>query len=985
MKMKSVLIIAAAWLAAGAYCAEASDYFVGPGGDHSDGGSWATAFTNIQDAIDVSSAGDVIWVANGIYAPIDSGNKLLTIRAVSENQSDTVIDGGLSNRCATLGTSGSHTNTVLHGFTLHNAGLDGYGGGAYGGTIINCSFAGNTADYAAGAYNRATSAFTNSFFADNVSTGIGGALYLQNGTTVVSGGVFTNNHSGSSGGAVENSSSQLLITNGTLFIHNSAPYGGAICNQNTAAAADIFGAAFIGNSARFYGGAINNARAMTICDSDFIGNTATNSGGAIRNDSGAEILTLRVSAGRTNEFSGNTVSNGSNSIYMNSGTLVVDVDGTLNMFDPMSGTGSRATAIIKAGSGTWNLGGSNTLPATSLTVSNGTFNLLSGAFLNISNLTVETAAILTVELPSAAGSYELIQLGDTHNVEDLLAKLTTDAPPGTVFGFNAATKTIFAIPPQLEVSGRTIGSTGGTVTLPVRANVEWTAVSSAEWLSISGATATGLTVTATANESGAERIGTVVFSSDGLTATGTVIQLSAAIEAGDVRYVDANPSVQNPDGLSWDTAYPQIQTAYSELSNGVVYVASGVYAPVSSGGSKSITIRAVSEIQSDTVIDAGNDGRCATLGVNGAATNTVLRGFTLRNAAGTSDGGGAYAGTVINCSFIGNTANRAGALHSRAVTAFTNSLFSGNSATNDGGALYLYNSAGSSVISDAAFTGNRAGLSGGAIYLYAGTLTLRVSAGGTTEFSGNTAAGVANSIHMAGGTLMVDVAEDGALNMFDPMDGNGILAKTGGGVWNLGGNSEMPAAALTVEDGTLNLLSDAFLDIGTLTVEPGGVLTAELASTGRYDLIRLADTNNIGSLLAKLNGAAQAGVEYGFDGTNTIYAMRYTSQGVPYEWLEEHKLVERGGDYETAALDDSRKGYPVWHDYVSGVNPTLHAARFIAHFTNGVDIGWTPDLTVSGRVYTVYGKVSLSDTNWNETVHSGDTSNRFFHVEVKLP
>ncbi len=118
--------------------------------------NWATAARNIQGAVDVAVASDEVVVANGIYATggraVDGTmtnrvavDKPLTLRSVN-GPHFTTIDGDVFNRCAYL-TNGAS----LSGFTLTNGG--GYGnfrGGAYGGTLNNCTLTGNFGGGASG-------------------------------------------------------------------------------------------------------------------------------------------------------------------------------------------------------------------------------------------------------------------------------------------------------------------------------------------------------------------------------------------------------------------------------------------------------------------------------------------------------------------------------------------------------------------------------------------------------------------------------------------------------------------------------------------------------------------------------------------------------------------------------------------------------------------------------------------------------------------
>jgi hypothetical protein len=143
--------------------------------------NWATAATNIQNAVDAAGAGDEILVTNGVYAggngvdPYGDSDcvvvdKPLLLSSVN-GPSVTVINGGGTAGCVYLAT-----NAVMVGFTLTN-GVATYGGGVYcestnavlsncvvtgnstwnggggtyGGTLNNCTLAGNSARYGGGA------------------------------------------------------------------------------------------------------------------------------------------------------------------------------------------------------------------------------------------------------------------------------------------------------------------------------------------------------------------------------------------------------------------------------------------------------------------------------------------------------------------------------------------------------------------------------------------------------------------------------------------------------------------------------------------------------------------------------------------------------------------------------------------------------------------------------------------------------------------
>jgi hypothetical protein len=76
--------------------------------------SWATAATNIQDAVDASNGGDTVLVTNGVYAvgerDVGYGRSRVTITKAIQLESvngplATTIDGDGSVRCVYLSTN----------------------------------------------------------------------------------------------------------------------------------------------------------------------------------------------------------------------------------------------------------------------------------------------------------------------------------------------------------------------------------------------------------------------------------------------------------------------------------------------------------------------------------------------------------------------------------------------------------------------------------------------------------------------------------------------------------------------------------------------------------------------------------------------------------------------------------------------------------------------------------------------------------------
>jgi hypothetical protein len=233
--------------------------------------TWATAATNIQDAITASVAGDIVLVTNGLYAiggkSMDgvvtnrvSVDKVIIVQSVN-GPNITIIQGAWDPtstngpgavRCAWL-----TNNATLSGFTLCGGATtsSGSGGGVWGSltnkspnaTVANCVIIHNAAaNYGGGAYDVI---LNNCIIATN--TAIGGGAYGCNLRNCV---VTANTASGSngSGGGVDN-----CYLRNCAVTRNTAIYNGGGAYFSTLINCTLTGN-LVGNATYGYGGGVAN-------------------------------------------------------------------------------------------------------------------------------------------------------------------------------------------------------------------------------------------------------------------------------------------------------------------------------------------------------------------------------------------------------------------------------------------------------------------------------------------------------------------------------------------------------------------------------------------------------------------------------------------------------------------------------------------------------------------------------------------------------
>jgi hypothetical protein len=589
--------------------------------------SWATAATNIQDAVNAAAlAGAAVLVTNGVYPGGVSVTKPLTLLSVNGPQF-TIINGGGWSQCVSL-TNGAS----LTGFTLTNGHIYSWdsgggvacastnafltnclivgnsapwGGGAYGGTLYNCTLSGNSASWGGGGASGAT--LYNCTLSGNSGSGnTGGA----SGATL-----YNCTLSGNSGGAFNSGLYNCTLSGNSGGGANSCTVYNCTLSGNSGGGANsctVYNCTLSGNSASFNGG---GATSCTLYNCTVSGNSGTQGGGACFCTLYNCIAYYNTAAVGANYDSSSTLN------YCCTTPLPTNGVGNLAL-DPQLASTSHLSA------------GSPCRGAGSAAYATGT-DIDGEPWGNPPSIGCDEYHVGAVTGPLTVGlvaSYTNVAVGFVVSLTALIEGRTTQS----VWDFGDG----------VVVSNRPYAShawaAGGDYAVVLRAY----------------------------NES----LPTAV------SATGTV-----HVVGQPVYYVaSASPDPQ-PPYTSWSTAARTIQDAVdAALPGALMLVNNGTY-PGGVSVTKPLTLRSVNGPQF-TVINGGGTNRCVSL-TDGAS----LTGFTLTNGHQYDYGGGvACASTnafLTNCLIVGNSASFANSLGGGACgCTLYNCTLSGNSSFfGDGG------------------------------------------------------------------------------------------------------------------------------------------------------------------------------------------------------------------------------------------------------------------------------------------------------------
>lgn len=220
-----------------------------------------------------------------------------------------------------------------------------------------------------------------------------------------------------------------------------------------------------------------------------------------------------------------------------------------------------------------------------------------------------------------------------------------------------------------------------------------------------------------------------------------------------------------------------------------------------------------------------------------AAGNLTLDTIRVTTASTASDGAAIFnAGTLTiqdgseitsNSSTGGGGGSNGGGINSTGTLTITNTTFTSNSATNNGGAIYI--NGGTATITSSTFNTQNAAVidDGAAIYLNNGTLSINNS----TFTNNDTSNGFGGAIYQDDGTLNIGITTGNTFTNNDANDTVGMGEEgAGGAIYKTGGNMTIGAVGVT---NTFNT---------NTTDGSGGAIYVD--ATGTYSITNATFTSN---------------------------------------------------------------------------------------------------------------------------------------------
>ncbi len=728
-----------------------------------DGISWTLAYTNLQDALAVAQAGDEIWVAAGVYYPDEGGGQTDNNRGASFAMKNgveiyggfagtetersqrqprvnvTVLSGDIdgddgtdSNGVVTttnnimglnayhvIFNSGVNSTAVLDGFTITAGDADAGGSGC----VNRCG---------GGMYNSGSHPqMSQVSFSGNSATS-GGGMYNVGSSPVMSQVSFSGN-SATNGGGMYNVSSSPVMSQVSFSGNQASINGGGMFNSGSSPV--MSQVSFSGNRATINGGGMfNSGSSPQIVNSIFWGNAAGTVGAQIHTSSGRPVIryTLIQGSGGSGAWDNNLGINGGNNL---------DADPLFQVpINPADAPTSAGNLRLRAGSPAIDVGDDR--------AASGPLDL-DGA-------------------PRIQGARVDLGAYETDGPHISLSKAVS--PVRVILG-QRVTYTL-----ALRNSGLLSDSVRLSDTLP--SGVEFAA-----WVAQGGAVENANEISWQGPVTAGESI-SITFGVTNRSLSGPITntaQFSSSVQTGSSSvshsvlrqlYVDAGVTLTMTDGISWTTAYTNLQDALAVAISGTeIWVAAGVYYPdegrgqfdneviasfglkdgveIYGGFAATETERSQRQPRVNVTVLSGDiDGNDGT-DSNGVVTRTgnisgsnayhviynsvvnstaVLDGFTITAGDATVGdlptcpddcGGGMFnesSSPVINqIRFIGNRARNGGGMYNNFSNPEISQVsFSGNSADGSGGGG-MYNDSNNPKMSQISFSGNHAS-SGGGMY-----------------------------------------------------------------------------------------------------------------------------------------------------------------------------------------------------------------------------------------------------------------------------